>query len=72
MQADELFDTLLVGGEEVQAGAAEKPAASIFLTACRLAGCEPHEVRTRSMRLLCLEQHRRKSLENNLQSCYSH
>ena len=49
VQAEELFDAVLVGGEEVQAGAAEKPAASIFLTACRLAQCEPHEVRAPPM-----------------------
>jgi hypothetical protein len=40
----DLFDGVLVGGEEVAAGAAEKPAASIFLKACELAGCTPDEV----------------------------
>lgn len=38
------FAHILVGGEEIAAGRAEKPAASIFFSACRLAGCEPHEV----------------------------
>ena len=38
------FANILVGGEEIAAGRAEKPAASIFYAACKLAGCEPHEV----------------------------
>ena len=42
--AEQLFDGMLVGGEEVAAGAAEKPAASIFLKACQLAVCQPCEV----------------------------
>ena len=42
--AEDFFDGLLIGGEEVVAGRAEKPAASIFLEACRLAGCQPNEV----------------------------
>ena len=44
LQAEQLFDGVLVGGEEIAAGAAEKPAASIFLKACSLAGCQPCEV----------------------------
>ena len=35
---------VIIGGDEVAAGRAEKPAASIFLRACALAGCWPHEV----------------------------
>ena len=42
--AADLFDAILVGGEEVAAGHAEKPAASIFLKACQLAGCTPDQV----------------------------
>lgn len=34
---------IIVGGEEVMAGREEKPAASIFMKACKLAGCEPSE-----------------------------
>lgn len=34
---------VLVGGEELAAGRHEKPHASIFHSACRLVGCEPHE-----------------------------
>jgi hypothetical protein len=44
VRAEALFDGILVGGEEAAAGAAEKPAASIFLKACALAGCQPCEV----------------------------
>ena len=40
----DLFNGVLVGGEEIATGAAEKPAASIFLKACELAGCTPDEV----------------------------
>jgi beta-phosphoglucomutase-like phosphatase (HAD superfamily) len=42
--ADDLFDAFIVGGEEIEAGGNEKPAASIFLKACHLAGCLPSEV----------------------------
>lgn len=44
VQAATLFDAILVGGEEIAAGGREKPAASIFLKACQLAGCQPSEV----------------------------
>ena len=44
LNAAELFDGILVGGEEVAAGRAEKPAASIFLKACEMAGCMPDAV----------------------------
>lgn len=44
LRALDLFDGVLVGGEEIAAGAAEKPAASIFLKACELMGCTPDEV----------------------------
>ena len=44
VQAAALFDGILVGGEEIAAGGQEKPAASIFLKACQLAGCQPSEV----------------------------
>ncbi|KAK9917424.1 hypothetical protein WJX75_004226 [Coccomyxa subellipsoidea] len=43
VQAATLFDAILVGGEEIAAGGREKPAASIFLKACQLAGCQPSE-----------------------------
>ncbi len=46
LQASSMFDAILVGGEEIAAGGREKPAASIFLKACQLAGCLPSEVRT--------------------------
>lgn len=46
VHAVELFDGILVGGEEIAAGRAEKPAVSIFLKACEMAGCMPDEVRT--------------------------
>ena len=42
--AADFFDAILVGGEEIAAGHAEKPAASIFLKACQLAGCTPDQV----------------------------
>jgi len=42
-RAAHLFDAILVGGEEVQAGRFEKPHPSIFLAACRLACCQPCE-----------------------------
>ena len=42
--AAELFDGVLVGGEEVLAGRADKPHPGIFLAACAIAGCKPHEV----------------------------
>ncbi len=45
-----LFDGVLVGGEEIAAGRAEKPHPSIFQAACRLAACEPHEVGCRYTR----------------------
>jgi len=38
-RADELFNTILVGGEEVH----EKPHKSIFLKACELVGCTPEQ-----------------------------
>lgn len=44
VHAEALFDGILVGGEQIAAGRAEKPAASIFLTACQMAGCTPDEV----------------------------
>ena len=44
-KAVELFDGILVGGEEVLAGRHEKPHPSIFLAACKLADCQPKEVR---------------------------
>lgn len=43
-KAVELFDGILVGGEEVLAGRHEKPHPSIFLAACKLSGCQPSEV----------------------------
>ncbi|EIE27491.1 HAD-like protein [Coccomyxa subellipsoidea C-169] len=43
LQASSMFDAILVGGEEIAAGGREKPAASIFLKACQLAGCLPSE-----------------------------
>ena len=45
LHAVDLFDGILVGGEEIAAGRAEKPAASIFLRACEMAGCTPDAVR---------------------------
>ncbi len=42
--AGDLFDALLVGGEEAAAGAAGKPDARIFHKAARLAGVQPREV----------------------------
>lgn len=44
LHAVDLFDAILVGGEEIAAGRAEKPAASIFLKACQLAECTPDQV----------------------------
>lgn len=44
LDAAELFDGIIVGGEEIQAGRQEKPAASIFMKACQLAACSPSEV----------------------------
>ncbi len=38
LRAVDLFDGILVGGEEVAAGRAEKPATSSFLKACEMAG----------------------------------
>ena len=46
LRAVDLFDGILVGGEEVAAGRAEKPATSIFLKACEMAGCTPDEAST--------------------------
>lgn len=43
-QAAELFDGILVGGEEVLAGRMEKPHPGIFLAACKLADCNPAQV----------------------------
>ena len=46
VKAHETFsepETIIVGGEEVLAGGAEKPHVSIFLKACGVAECEPHE-----------------------------
>ena len=43
--ADSLFPIILVGHEEIAAGRKEKPDKSIFLSACRLAGCHPRQVR---------------------------
>ena len=42
--AGDLFDALLVGGEEAAAGAAGKPDARIFNKAARLVGVQPREV----------------------------
>ena len=36
-------DQIIIGGEEVLNGKEEKPAATIFLKACQIVGCEPHE-----------------------------
>jgi len=36
-------EMIIVGGEEVMAGRAEKPAVSIFAKACAAAGCAPGE-----------------------------
>ena len=47
---EELCDVLLVGGEEVQSGRQEKPAASIFHTACAMCGCLPDQVRPGALR----------------------
>ena len=41
--AGALFPHVLVGGEEVAAGRGEKPHPSIFLRACELVGCRPHQ-----------------------------
>lgn len=41
--AGDAFSNIIVGGEEVLAGRPEKPDPSIFLKACALAGCQPHE-----------------------------
>ena len=41
--AEALFPKIIVGGEEVLEGRPEKPAASIFMKACEMAGCEPAE-----------------------------
>lgn len=48
-KAVELFDGILVGGEEVLAGRHEKPHPSIFLAACRLSKCQPADVRIPSL-----------------------
>lgn len=42
--AADLFDGILVGGEEVLAGRVEKPHPAIFIAACKMAGCRPDEV----------------------------
>jgi len=47
-EASFLGTHILIGGEEIAAGRAEKPAASIFHSACRLANCRPDEVIGRS------------------------
>ena len=44
-KAVDLFNGILVGGEEVLAGRHEKPHPSIFLAACKLSNCQPEEVR---------------------------
>lgn len=46
---DKLIKHILVGGEETRQGRPEKPAASIFLRACSLAGCQPHEVKIKQL-----------------------
>lgn len=43
-KAVDLFDGIIVGGEEVLAGRHEKPHPSIFHAACKLAGCTASEV----------------------------
>lgn len=43
VDAEGLCDFMVLGGDEVIAGRQEKPAASIFHTACRLCSCEAHE-----------------------------
>ena len=46
VRAHELFpdpDSIIVGGEEVLRGGEEKPSREIFLKACGVAGCAPHE-----------------------------
>lgn len=46
VRAHELFpdpNSIIVGGEEVLRGGEEKPSRSIFLKACGVAGCAPHE-----------------------------
>ena len=47
-RAEDLFDGILVGGEEVIAGRHEKPHPSIFQAACKLAGCKAGEVITQT------------------------
>lgn len=42
-KAEELFQHIILGGEEVLEGRPEKPAESIFQKACGLAGVEPGE-----------------------------
>ena len=42
--AGDMFNALLVGGEEAAAGASGKPDARIFHKAARLAGVQPREV----------------------------
>eukprot|EP00238_Polyblepharides_amylifera_P004699 CAMPEP_0196584698 /NCGR_PEP_ID=MMETSP1081-20130531/48116_1 /TAXON_ID=36882 /ORGANISM="Pyramimonas amylifera, Strain CCMP720" /LENGTH=249 /DNA_ID=CAMNT_0041906001 /DNA_START=23 /DNA_END=769 /DNA_ORIENTATION=+ len=42
-KAAEWFDIIINGGEEVIAGRKEKPDASIFLKACKIAGVSPNE-----------------------------
>ena len=49
-----LIKHILVGGEEIQQGRPEKPAASIFLRACSLVGCEPHEVQSNMLIMMTL------------------
>ena len=44
-KAVDLFDGIIVGGEEVLAGRKEKPHPSIFIAACKLAGCRLEEVK---------------------------
>lgn len=58
--AGDLFDALLVGGEEAAAGAAGKPDARIFHKAARLAGVQPCEVPCFS-RFALNNSHRRMS-----------
>ena len=46
VKAHELFpdpETIIVGGEEILEGRQEKPATSIFMKACGVARCDPHE-----------------------------
>lgn len=42
-KASEHIETIIIGGEEILNGRTEKPDAGIFIKACELVGCQPHE-----------------------------